>query len=131
MNLFISAGALIISYLMMLTHRQKVFKMIKCQYKNIELFILSMCKYMWLFLYFPVAKQMNLGVLEAITVSSTALVILGGRIILKEKVTVLAYILISLILACTIATNVTPSPNKNLIDKHFKQYYWYYTTKLY
>ena len=60
----------------------------------------------WVLFYLPLALTMNIGLLDAILVSATALTVVAGVIILKEKVHWRSYIMIAIILGCAIAISL-------------------------
>lgn len=93
----------IISIIVVLACKQSPFKVLGKVWKDKLLMVASIPDNFWILFYIPLALSMNIGLLDAILVSASALTVLAGTVILKEKVRFSSYLLIAVILGCAVA----------------------------
>ena len=86
--------------------RQNPIKTLRGAWKDKVLFAASIPDNFWMLFWIPLALNMNIGVLDAILVAGTVLTILGGIILLKERVPKIAFIFMAIILGCAIALSI-------------------------
>jgi len=82
------------------------FKILKELWNDKLLIVASIPDNFWVLFYIPLALSMNMGLLDAILLSASALTVLAGVVILKEKVRLFSYLLIAVILGCAVAISL-------------------------
>lgn len=103
LQLCVCIVAVISSTCVLLINRQKLHKIVAKNINDKKLFFAAICKYSWMYFYYPLLRSMNQGVLESLLVTASVLILLGGRVLLKEKIHKLAYVIIVAILGCAVA----------------------------
>ena len=73
---------------------------------NKSLVGIGFCDNIWCFFYMPIVAVMNMGVLDAIAVTSTVLVVLCGVLLLKERIRWYIYPFIFVVIGCSIALSL-------------------------
>ena len=86
----------------LLATRQSPLKVLKELHRDKVLMAVTLRDNFWVVFHMPLALMMNIGVLEAILVSSSALTVLLGRVLLKEKIKWHSYVLIAVILVAAV-----------------------------
>lgn len=96
----------IVSITALLATKQSPIKVFKELWKDKILMGIAIPDNFWVLFWVPLALSMNIGLLDAVLVSVTALTVVAGVILLKEKVRWQSYILIAIILACAVAISL-------------------------
>ena len=96
----------VFSIITLLSTKQSPIKTIKELWKDKVLMAVAIPDTFWVLFYIPLALRMNIGLLDAILVSATALTVIAGVVILKEKVRWYSYIIIAIILGCAVAISL-------------------------
>ena len=96
----------IIDFIVLQIARQKPIKAFRESWNDKILLPLSVLETIIIVLYVPLVLAMNIGILDAIMVSATALTVLAGVVILKERIRWHGYILIAIILGCAVALSL-------------------------
>jgi len=96
---------LVFEGLILIGTKQNPLRVIKENW-NDKIFIGASVDSIWLLFFVPLSLVMNIGLIDAIMVSATALTILASRIFLKEKMRWYSYVLIAIILGCAVTIGI-------------------------
>ena len=91
--------------LVLIGTKQNLIRVIKENWKD-KIFIGASVGAIWMLFFIPLSLVMNIGLIDAIMVSATALTILASRIFLKEKMRWFSYVLIAIILGCAVVIGI-------------------------
>ncbi|MCL2229268.1 MAG: hypothetical protein FWC00_05595 [Firmicutes bacterium] len=95
--------SVVFQFFILLAVKQSPFKAIKESWNDKILWGAAVGDTFWMAFMIPLSFAMNLGLIDAIMVSATALTVLVGAVVLKEKAPWHAYVLIAIILAAAVA----------------------------
>jgi len=101
---FFNSGAILFFTLLIFAiFRRNPVKSLKQNLKQPLQYGIAITDSLWLFLYLPLVTAMNLGVLNATSRISTAIIVLGGIFIFKERPRLVSYFFIAGVIGIGVA----------------------------